>query len=436
MTDVMCDLLGEFDRPLRARQPCLWINERRDAIANCADLPYGLPDIETAQRRWLRFAPLLEALFPELVAWRGIIESALIPVPHFAERLRFPHPLLVKADHALPIAGSVKARGGIYAVLCIAERIALQEGLLAREDDDHRALGSARAQAVFKRHELSVGSTGNLGLSVGIMGRALGFCTTVHMSCEAKPWKKERLRNVGAIVVEHAHDYAAACAAGRDAATSDPMIHFIDDENSLELFFGYSVAALRLRDQLHDAGIAVDREHPLFLYLPCGVGGAPGGITFGARHVFGDDAHCFFAEPVEAPCVFMGLKTRMHDAVSVYDIGLGLKTQADGLAVPRPSRLVCGLIDRLVSGCYTVTDAQMHAALRDLFETERMEIEPSAATACAGPALLLGSAAGQGYLQQNVRDPGGAGTHILWTTGGAMIPADQHAIFRAFTQQR
>jgi D-serine dehydratase len=432
MSDVMRDLLGEFDRPLRNRQPCLWINERRDAIANCGDLPYGLPDIEAAEQRWLRFAPLLEVLFPDLANWRGIIESALIPVPHFAERLRFSHPLLVKADHALPIAGSVKARGGIYAVLCIAEQIALQEGLLAREDADHRVLGSARAQAAFKRYELSVGSTGNLGLSIGIMGRALGFRTTVHMSSDAKPWKKERLRSVGAIVVEHAHDYAAACAAGRDAAAADPMIHFIDDENSPELFLGYSVAALRLREQLRDAGIAVDRKNPLFLYLPCGVGGAPGGITFGARCVFGDDVHCFFAEPVEAPCMFMGLKTRMHEALSVYDIGLGLKTQADGLAVPRPSRLVCGMMDRLVSGCYTVTDAQMHAALRDLFESESMEIEPSAAAACAGPTLLLGSEAGQAYLQKNVHGLGGAGTHILWTTGGAMIPAEQHAAFRAF----
>lgn len=422
---------------VRHRRPVLFAQPQRaaDGLPGTAwgSEPLGRTDMQTAADRLRRFQPVLQALFPELQASAGQIESPLLPVPAMQRALGLgagQGQLFVKADHGLPVAGSIKARGGLHEVLEFAERLARQLGLVTGEDLSPLATPDARRQ--FGAYQVAVGSTGNLGLSIGVIASALGFRAVVHMSADAKAWKKQRLRWRGVTVVEHEGDYAAAVAAGRAEAARDPRCHFVDDEDSLSLFLGYSAAAFHLRDQLATAGRVVDAAHPLFVYIPCGVGGAPGGITFGLAHLFGPHVHCFFAEPTASPCFLLALQNQAGQVPSVYEHGLDNRTEADGLAVPRASQRAVQVVRPALGGVFTVADETLFEHLARVRQAEGLRIEPSAAAGFDGPQQLLHSEAGRRYLQRHqlaARLP--QATHIVWTTGGLFVPEEEYERFLA-----
>ncbi|RKP52149.1 D-serine ammonia-lyase [Trinickia fusca] len=421
-------------RDLVALRETAWFNPAvRPAEEALPDVGLTKQDVEDASARLARFAPYLARVFPQTRAAGGIIESPLRPGSRLRDalseryRLALPGQLWLKLDSHLPISGSIKARGGIYEVLKHAEDLAFAHGLLD-EDDDYSKLDSEAFRAFFGDYRIAVGSTGNLGLSIGIMGATLGFQVTVHMSADARQWKKDKLRSHGVTVVEHASDYSAAVTEGRRQAAQDRACHFVDDENSTNLFLGYAVAAERLKPQLAAAGVVVDTEHPLFVYLPCGVGGGPGGVAFGLKLAFGDAVHCIFAEPTHSPCMLLGVYTGLHDEVSVQDLGIDNVTAADGLAVGRPSGFVGKAMQRLVDGYYTVSDGELFALLALLEREEGIRLEPSALAGVPGMARVLAQDQ-EAYRLRMQMDPAlqAKATHLAWATGGSMVPEEEMA---------
>lgn len=400
-----------------------WVNPKyayfEDAMKN---IEITEEEVKDAEERLERFAPYIEKVFPETQQTRGIIESPLIELHNMKQSLENRYgvevrgKLLLKCDNQLPIAGSIKARGGIYEVLKHAEGLAIEHSLLTMEED-YSIIDSQKFRNFFSQYAIAVGSTGNLGLSIGIISAKLGFRVTVHMSADAKQWKKDLLRSKGVTVIEYTSDYSKAVEEGRRQSELEENSYFIDDENSTNLFLGYAVAAYRLKTQLDNMNITIDEKHPLYVHLPCGVGGGPGGVAFGLKLVFKDNVHCYFAEPTHSPCMLIGLMTGLNDQVSVQDFGIDNKTEADGLAVGRASGFVGKTLGELISGAYTITDDNLYVLLKDLADTEDIFLEPSALAGMLGPVALM---------KQEIigEEENNKPIHLVWATGGSLVPKE------------
>lgn len=397
----------EIIERLQSRESIVWQNPKKTA-----DYQINTLLIDDAEARLARFATYFQKVYPETRIHNGQIESSLQSIPTLKEDFEIAGKLYLKRDDALPISGSIKARGGIHEVLYVAEKIAMEHQMVTK-DDDYSVFATKEVQNLLNHFTIVVGSTGNLGLSIGIMSKKLGFKVKVHMSHDARQWKKQLLREIGAEVIEHHGDYSLAVKQGREESLTDPNSYFVDDENSAQLFAGYAVAGRRLKKQLEREGIIVDANHPLYVYIPCGVGGGPGGVCYGLKESFGENVHCYFAEPIESPCMLLGMATGLHENISVSDIGLTNRTIADGLAVGRPSSFVGHQMEPLLDGIVTVSDEQLSFFVRQLYKTEKIIVEPSAAAGFIGLH----------QLPQATKNP--QATHIIWATGGSMIPKEE-----------
>lgn len=397
---------------LRRGEAAVWLNHDSRAVGGERDRA----EVARAAARFERFAPLLRRLFPD-EAWDGRIVSKLTIYDDPPAGLPL---VLVKGDNALPMTGSVKARGGVHELLCYVERIAASEGLLA-EGDSLERLAEPDVRSVLGLHTVVVASTGNLGFSIGLVGRALGLNAEIHMSSDAREWKKERLRALDAKVVEHDCDYTETVARARVAATGARRSHFIDDERSPDLFFGYAAAAEELRIQLREKGLEPTVDQPLIVYLPCGVGGAPGGILFGLKQLFGAAVIGVFVEPVASACLLAAMALGGSAPVSVYDLGLDNNTLADGLAVPTASAFVLETVGPAIDAAVAVADADMLTWARHAHRHNGLRLEPSAASGFAAMAPFLAAVAADRELDQRVR----RGIHVVWATGGALLPDDE-----------
>jgi threonine dehydratase len=313
-------------------------------------LEIGVREVEAAAARigpYIRRTPLLElrTTLRAPLPWDGVLKL-----------------------ESLQVTGSFKPRGALNALLSLP-RSEIEGGVVTA-------------------------SGGNHGLGVAYAARTLGVPATVYVPETAPLVKRERIASWGAEVRLAGQEYAQAASAAHDDAERNgrPYLHAYADA---PVIAGQGTVALEF---VEDAGL------PYLDYLLVAVGG--GGLIAGMAAAVGEMPWLTVVgiEPEGAATLHAAWQ-----AGGPIDIDRLDSYAADALGARRTGDLNFALARRHVARVELVTDDDIRAAQRFLWEEVQLVAEPGGAAALAG--LLSGKA----------RVPEGARVGVLVCGGNAQI---------------
>jgi threonine dehydratase len=262
-------------------------------------------------------------------------------------------PVIVKIETANPIR-SFKGRGTWIAVTALAA-----EGRIAPD------------------RPIACVSAGNFGQGVAYAARALGLTAVVFTSANANRGKIERMRVLGAHVIEAGEDFDEARGASEVYAAEHRIALLVDGDDPR-----ISTGAATLALEVTDAVLAGELPAPAIVSVPVGNGSLINGLGSWLR--------------AELPgCRVVGIQAEGAAAMTLsFHAGRPIDTDvaatyADGIAsrvaIPHAVELMPGRVDEM----RLVSEELLHEAQAILTEELGVTVEGAAAASWAG--LLAGS---------------------------------------------
>jgi threonine dehydratase len=211
-------------------------------------------------------------------------------------------------------------------------------------------------------------SGGNHGVAVAYAARRLGVPAKIFVPGICSPAKVDRICGYGADLVVGGESYAEALAASEAwVRDSEAMsVHAFDQEETL---LGPGTLGVELEAQAPDLEMVLTA-----------VGG--GGLLGGVASWYGRRVRLVGVEPEGAPTL-----TRALEAGRPVDAEVG-SIAADSLAPRRIGERPFRILQEVLSEVVLVTDEEIRAAQRKLWEILRLVAEPGGAAAFG--ALLAG----------------------------------------------
>jgi threonine dehydratase len=211
-------------------------------------------------------------------------------------------------------------------------------------------------------------SAGNHSQGVAFSARKLGLHATIVMPQTTPQIKVDAVRAMGADVVLAGDSYADAKAHCDQLAAENGMafIHPFDDP--LVIAGQGTIGAEILRH-------SQDRLSAVF--VPVGGGGLIAGIA-GYLKVLRPDIKVIGVEPFEADAMYQSLKAGRR--VRLDHVGIF----ADGVAVREVGELTFPIVQQAVDEIVRVSNDEICAAIKDVFDDTRTVMEPAGALSVAG----------------------------------------------------
>ena len=211
-------------------------------------------------------------------------------------------------------------------------------------------------------------SAGNHAQGVAYSARALGVSAVVVMPRTTPEIKVQAVRAFGAEVELAGDDYTAAeaRAVARGQDERRVAVHPFDDSLVMA---GQGTIADEIRRQCHGRLDAV--------FVPVGGGGLIGGITAYVKTLM-PDVRVIGVESVDADALFRSLAAGQR--VVLDDVGIF----ADGTAVRQVGEAPFAVLEDHVDAVVRVTNDEICAAIKDIFDDTRSIMEPAGALSVAG----------------------------------------------------
>ena len=277
---------------------------------------------------------------------KDIYQLARLTPLEFAPKIskRYQAKVYMKREDLQPI-NSFKIRGAFYKML----NLSLKE----------KKLGVITASA------------GNHAQGVALSAKALGIEAKIVMPKTTPEIKINAVKSHGAEIVLFGDNYSEAeeYCIKLQKSSNKILIHPFDD---LDVINGQGTIGIEIMNQLPDV---------THVFIPVGGGGLISGMSRAIKKN-NPNVKIIAVEPKDSNV--MQLSLMKNERIKLEHVGIF----ADGVAVKQLGKNTFKIAKKYVDQCISVSNDQICAAIKEIFEENRTIVEPAGALSLAGLAMM------------------------------------------------